>query len=283
MIKTIAAALLLAAPVAAAQTIRIRVDGIRVMIAGGDVAPPRSSDIVATPGVLTVPRSAAIELTATGRVTVDVRDVASLRIDAAAGTITAERIAGNIDAKTANGNVAARDIGGNFVATTGNGNMTVDGARGLVDITTGNGKNDVAHVAGGVHVTSISAQTSIRCAGGSVSVNDTSGRTDVASAGGDVELFTALGQARYSGALQPAHAYRLRTLDGAVTLEAASGGSGFTALLSSDAQKIEGDLVPPNRARRLSLRNGDERARVVLDAVGGRVALQRAAAVSACR
>jgi hypothetical protein len=106
----------------------------------------------------------------------------------------------------------------------------------------------------------------------------------VTSAGGDVDLFTALGQARYDGALQAERSYRLRTLDGAVALAFAAAGSGFSAQLASDAGQI--DVEPPlaRKERRAQLRVGNERARVVLDAVGGRVALKRATTpIRVCR
>ena len=184
---------------------------------------------------------------------------------------------------TGNATAHIRDIGGSVIVSTGNGNLDITNVRGLVEVTTGNGNTRIANVAGGVHVTSISGKTDVFCVGGAVVVKDTSGQTTVTSAAGDVDLFTALGKVRYNGALRADHAYRLRTLDGAVAIGIASGGAGYGAQLSADSGQIELDRPLAGKPRRVTLREGDERARIVLDAVGGRVALTRIAAVPSCR
>jgi hypothetical protein len=255
--------------------VRIRCDGGTVRIAGGDavrlpnarrVAANVVEIVVTGDADLVVPRAAAVEWVATGKARAEVRDVAALHIDAVGGAVTARNVRGNVDGKTANGNV------------------TVDGAGGLVDLVTGNGIIAAAHVAGGVHVVSINGKTEIACVAGGVDVKDTSGRTTVTDVEGDVDVFTALGRAYYEGALRANRFYRLRTLDGAVTLAYAAGGSGFVARLASDAMHIESDPPLAGKLRRAEVRSGDERARVVLDAVGGRVGLARSAAPRpACR
>jgi hypothetical protein len=219
-------------------------------------------EVIANDGeTIAVPSGAAVEWLSSGRATATVRDVAALHIDAAAGQIVAERIRGNIDGKTANGNVTAREVGGSVILSTGNGNINLSG----------------------VHVTSINGKTEISCVAGAVGIQDTSGRTTISGVSGDVNVFTALGVARYDGVLQPDHSYRLRTLDGVVTLAYAPGSSGFSAQLSSDAAQIVLDQPSAARQRRMLLHVGDERARVVLDAVGGRVELTKRATQPPCR
>jgi hypothetical protein len=276
----------------AEMRVRIRCDYGHVTIAGsaGNTVTARTMragaelEVTASDGeTVSVPRTAAVEWLSSGRATATVHDVASVRIDAAAGEIRAERIAGNIDGKTANGNVIARDVGGSVVLSTGNGNIDIRGVRGLVEVTTGNGITTIDNAASGVRVTSINGATNISCVAGSVGVQDTSGRTTVASVAGDVDLFTALGKIRYDGVLQPNRAYRLRTLDGALTLAYAPGSSGFSAQLASDATQIEIDGKSAAKQRRVLVRSGDESARVVLDSVGGRVELLKRSPMPACR
>jgi len=178
--------------------------------------------------------------------------------------------------------VTVRAAGGNLIVATGNGNVTADGVRGLIEVTTGNGNVTVTNAGGGVRVVSINGRTDIACAAGAVSVRDTSGKVRVANVRGDVDLFTALGQAEYAGALQPARAYTLRTLDGALTLSWTPSGAGFSALLASDAMQIDSDPPAAPGRKRAEVRWGDEKARVVLDAVGGRVELRRTAAAPEC-
>ncbi|MBV8543168.1 MAG: hypothetical protein JO093_00200 [Acidobacteria bacterium] len=286
--------LLPAAPLLGAVThVRIRCDNGHVIIAGSarDTVAARTMraraagiEVTANDGeTISVPRTAGIEWLSSGRATATVHDVASVRIDAAGGEIRVERIAGNIDGKTANANVIARDVGGSVVLATGNGNIELRGVRGLVEVTTGNGNTTIANAASGVRVTSINGATNISCVAGGVSVQDTSGRTAVSSVAGDVDLFTALGAIRYDGVLQPNRAYRIRTLDGAITLAYAAGSSGFSAQLASDAALITIDRTPAAKQRRVLVRAGDERARVVLDAVGGRVELLTRSPMPACR
>jgi len=286
--------LLPAAPLLGAVThVRIRCDNGRVIIAGSarDTVAARTMrvsvdamEVTANDGeTISVPRTAAIDWLSAGRATATVHDVASMRIDAAAGEIRVERIAGNVDGKTANANVIARDVGGSVVLATGNGNIDLRGVRGLVEVTTGNGKTTIDNAASGVRVTSINGATNISCVAGGVSVQDTSGRTAVSSVAGDVDLFTALGTMRYDGVLQANHAYRMRTLDGAVTLAYAPGSSGFSAQLASDATQITIDGTPAAKQRRILVRADDESARVVLDAVGGRVELIKRSPMPACR
>ncbi|MEA2336034.1 MAG: hypothetical protein QOE82_41 [Thermoanaerobaculia bacterium] len=231
---------------------------------------------------ITVPQSVVVEWLSSGRSSATVRNVAALHIDAAAGQISADHIVGNIDGKTANANVIAREVGGSVVLTTGNGNIDLRAVRGLVEVTSGNGNTTIANIAAGVHVTSINGKTDIACVTGAVSVQDTSGRTTVAAISGDVDLFTALGTARYDGVLQPNRSYRLRTLDGAVTLAYAPASSGFSAQLASDAMQIAIDARPAAKQKRVLIRTGDERARVVLDAVGGRVELTKRTVMPRC-
>jgi hypothetical protein len=279
---------------ASGDRIRVRAADVSATVSGRDTndvtaanvrrAEAHVIEVVATNGMqLIVPRGAAIEWVGSGRAKAAIRDVAALRIHAQAGEVRAERIRGNVEAKTANGNVIALAIGGNVLVDTGNGNVTISGVEGLVDVTSGNGRTFISNVKSGVNVVSINASANIRCIGGSVNVKDTSGATEIANIAGDLEVFTALGRATYSGNLAASRSYRLRTLDGSVTLAFSTASGGFIASLASDAQKIEGDAVPRQTQKRLVVRRGDERARVVLDAVGGRVALMHAQNIESCR
>lgn len=222
---------------------------------------------------LHVPRSMEIESISSARASVNIRGVRSVNVQAASGNVRVEDVAGNIDAKLGSANLTLARIGGNLVATTGSGNITADGVHGLVDVTTGNGNTNLSNVRGGVHVVSINGKTEISCVSGAIDVKDTSGRVTVRNAAADVEIFTALGQAFYEGALQADRSYRLRTLDGAVTLTYAANGAGFTGRIASDAKQQREDV-----------RVGDQKARVVLDAVGGRIELRKGGVTPApCR
>ena len=269
MTKTAFALLLLMSGIAPGDRVRIRCTGGSVRISAGDALRLPNARRVAANVVeadisgdaeVVVPRTAIVEWIGSGKVRADVRDVAALHIDDVNGTVIAHNIRGNVDGKT------------------GNGIVTVDGAAGLVDLVTGNGNITVANIAGGVHVVSINGKTDIACVAGGVDVKDTSGKVTVTAALGDVDVFTALGQARYQGALRANRFYRLRTLDGAVELAYDAGGSGFVARLASDAMQIDTEPPLAGRMKRAEVRVGDERARVVLDAVGGRVTLERGAA-----
>ncbi|HKR65321.1 MAG TPA: hypothetical protein VJZ00_16435 [Thermoanaerobaculia bacterium] len=279
-------ALLLFASVLSAETVRpgdvvvVHTIGGTTTIAGADVdsiANARRTSAhrieVAGAAMIRVPRTATIESVSSERAIVNVSDVAALRVDATNGSVVADRIRGNIDGKTITANLTARDVGGNVIVSTGNGNITAQRVRGLVDVTSGNGNTIVSQVGGGVHVTTINGKTGVACVAGAVTIKDTSGQVHLSSVSGDVDAFTALGKIEYAGALRADRSYRLRTLDGALTLEYAPDGAGFIAELASDAGQIETEPPLRTRRKRAQVRAGDERARVVLDAVGGRVTL----------
>ncbi|HYI12755.1 MAG TPA: DUF4097 family beta strand repeat-containing protein [Thermoanaerobaculia bacterium] len=226
------------------------------------------------PVALRVPRSASVESISSERASVNIRGVRTVNVQAASGNVRVEEVEGNVDARLGSANLTLRAIGGNVVASTGSGNLSADGVGGLVDVTTGNGNMTIANVRNGVHVISINGRTEISCAAGAIDVKDTSGRVTIRNAAEDVDIFTALGQAFYEGALKPDRSYRLRTLDGSVTLTYAANSAGFTGRVASDASKQP----------REDIRVGDQSARVVLDAVGGKVALLKSDKTAAgCR
>jgi hypothetical protein len=270
------AVLFLAAP--------LRAEHVLVRGGGGRVAVTAGNGYAAAGATIRRVDAAHVEITATAaeaRVTVPA--ASALRIEAEKGEISATGIAGNIEAKTVRASVVVRGAGGNVVVVTGNGNVTADGVRGLVEVTTGNGNVAVMNTNGGVRVVSINGKTNIACVDGAVSVRDTSGKVFVSNTRGDVEVFTALGQASYDGALQPSRSYSIRTLDGAVSLSWTPSGAGFWASLASDAMQIDTDAPDTEeRRKRMEVRWGDERARVILDAVGGRVELHKIAAAPPC-
>ncbi|HEX8170776.1 MAG TPA: hypothetical protein VF824_09575 [Thermoanaerobaculia bacterium] len=292
MTKPLCLALFLFAPLLHGETIRVRATGASVTIIGGDAlraagarrVDAHTIEIDADDGAsITAPRTASVELIARIKVRASVRDVAALHLDLANGSVDVERVRGNLDGKSVTANVTARDVGGNVVLSTGNGNITLERVGGLVDVTSGNGNTIATNVRSSAHVVSINGKTRLGCIGGNVDVQDTSGQTVVSDVAGDVTLFTALGKANYEGLLHADRSYRLRTLDGAVGLAYAPNGSGFSAQLASDAGQIELDRPLQGKQRRTQLRVGDERARVVLDAFGGRVALRRGEARTGCR
>lgn len=250
---------------------------LRVRRVGADVVEVTTTG----PVTIVVPRSAAVESISGARASVNISRVHALKVQATSGNVRAEEVAGNVDATLGSANLTLRAIGGNVVVSSGSGNVSADGVRGMVDVTTGNGNATLTNVDKSVHVVSINGRTELSCVAGAIDVKDTSGRVTVRHADGDVEIFTALGQAFYEGALQRDRSYRMRTLDGTVTLTYTPNSAGFTGRITSDSGNIETVSTAPHGGRREEVRVGDESARVVLDAVGGRVALKKGAGSAA--
>lgn len=222
------------------------------------------------PATIAVPRQTDLEIVSTARSTVNVRGVHSVHVQATSGNIRVDDVAANVDASVGGANLTLTNIGGNVVVASRSGHIVANRVGGLVDVTTGNGNTVLTDVRSGVHVVTINGKTEISCAAGAIAVKDTSGRVMVRNAAEDVDIFTAIGHAFYEGALRPDRSYRLRTLNGSVSLTYAANGAGFTARVDSGAKGEP----------RQDVRIGDESARVVLDAVGGSVALKKANAIA---
>lgn len=200
-----------------------------------------------------------------------------LHVVADSGHVYIDRVGANIEVETKSANLTAKGIAGNVIVTTGNGNVTLNAIDGLVDVTTSNGNTYVSNVRHAVHVVSINGTTEITCSGGPVAVKDTSGRITVTNAAAGVDLFTALGNATYRGALAPDRSYRLKTLGGAIALHYAAT-AGFTAAVTTESGKVTIDRsvqTVRRTPRRIDVASGDGSARVVLDSFDGRIALQR--------
>jgi len=218
-----------------------------------------------------VPRYAEIEM-----ITVNRSDVMVSGVDTA------------IAVNGARSAVKLRRVGAAEVKTS-SGDVEVDDATGLVDVITTGGAIVVKNARSDVRALSLSGRIEIQCARGRVDVSNTDGPITLNGAGGDVSATATNSRVRFSGPIRADGRYYLKSMSGAVEMEAPANSPGFTATLSSYRGGIETDFSlktsksaasrgdsPVNR--RLIGRYGNGQAQITLDSFDGIVKLSKMAA-----
>ncbi|MGH9939690.1 MAG: DUF4097 family beta strand repeat-containing protein [Blastocatellia bacterium] len=184
--------------------------------------------------------------------------------------------------------VKLRRVGAAEVKTS-SGDVEVDDAAGLVDVITTGGAIVVKNARSDVRALSLSGRIEIQCARGRVDVSNTDGPITLNGVGGDVSAMATNSHVRFSGPIRAEGRYYLKSMSGAVEMEAPAGSPGFTATLSSYRGGIETDFSlkmsksaaskgdgPVNR--RLIGRYGNGQAQITLDSFDGIVKLSQMAA-----
>jgi len=186
------------------------------------------------------------------------------------------------------GAVKLRRVGAAEVKTSG-GNVEVDDAAGLVDVITTGGAIVVKNARSDVRALSLNGRIEIHCARGRVDVSNTDGPITLNGVGGDVSATATNSHVRFSGPIRAEGRYYLKSMSGAVEMEAPAGSPGFTVTLSSYRGGVETDFSlktsksaaskgdsPVNR--RLIGRYGNGQAQITLDSFDGAVKLSKMAA-----
>jgi len=241
------------------------------VIQGPDSQPPFYS----RPGEIflevKVPRYAEIELIEVNRSDVLVSGVeTAIAVSGAKSTVKLRRV-GAAEVKTSSGDVE------------------VDDAVGLVDVITTGGAIVVKNARSDVRALSLSGRIEIQCARGRVDVSNTDGPIILNGGGGDVSATATNSHVRFSGPIRAEGRYYLKSMSGAVEMEAPANSPGFTATLSSYRGGVETDFslkITKSAAdkgassvnRRLIGRHGNGQAQITLDSFDGTVKLRKMAA-----
>ena len=125
------------------------------------------------------------------------------------GQVDAERVQGQVDARTGGGNMLLRDSGHPGTATklnTGGGNIKVDAAMGDVIAATGGGSIEVTAARGSVKASDGGGNVIVHQAGGSVQLQTEGGNVEMGDIGGDVVAKTGGGNIRLASARGPVKA-----------------------------------------------------------------------------
>src|SRR5262245_27347587 len=88
------------------------------------------------------------------------------------GSITIERVRGNLQLRTGDGSIRGTDIGGKMTVTTGDGSITLDDVTGDLDVDTGDGSVSVAGKFGAVKLHTGDGTITFRAGAGTVMTDD---------------------------------------------------------------------------------------------------------------
>lgn len=218
-----------------------------------------------------VPRYAEIEMISVNRSEVLVSGVeTAITVDGARSAIKLRRV-GSAEIKTSSGDVEVED------------------ANGLVDVITTSGAIVVKNARSDVRALSLNGRIEIQCAQGRVDVGNTDGPITLNGVIGDASATATNSDVRFSGPIRAEGRYYLKSMSGAVEMEAPANSPGFTASLSSYRGGIETDFsLKTNKSatradansvnRRLIGRHGNGQAQITLDSFDGKVRLSKMAA-----
>ncbi|MCI0392848.1 MAG: DUF4097 domain-containing protein [Acidobacteria bacterium] len=221
-----------------------------------------------------VPRHAEIEMITVNRSEVLVSGVeTSIAVNGGRSVIRLRRV-GAAEVKTSSGDVEVDDAGG------------------LVDVITTSGAIVVKNARSDVRALSLNGRIEIQCARGRVDVSNTDGPITLSGVFGDASATATNSHVRFSGPIRAEGRYFLKSMSGAVEMEAPANSPGFTATLSSYRGGIETDFSlktgQSNRKqgnsgagpvnRRLIGRYGNGQAQITLDSFDGTVRLSKMAA-----
>jgi DUF4097 and DUF4098 domain-containing protein YvlB len=153
-----------------------------------------------------------------------------------AGSIQLDRIAGVIVASSGGGNIEIGKVGNDVQATTGGGNIRLVSAAGHVTAKSGGGNLNIGWAklmtlqtgAGAIQVNKCDGMISAETAGGNVVLNDVAGVAHIATGGGSIHIGPVKG------------GVRAETGAGAIMAKLASGGEPFT---DSKLETQVGDIV----------------------------------------
>ncbi|MDT7542242.1 MAG: hypothetical protein QOE33_2146 [Acidobacteriota bacterium] len=242
--------------------------GIGIGIGGG-----ASSDQGITLDVK-VPRYAALD-------TIEVR----------AGDLNVSGIDGPVSVLSGSSDITASHLGSLEVRTR-SGNVNVEDVDGLIYVVASSSNISVRRSQGDVRATTINGNINVQCVKGRVDASTSRGEIILTNVGGDVEATTTDSPINFTGAITPNGRYRLKSMEGKVTMSIPDGSPGFTANLmsyNSDAVTdfdVRGTSANTNSqaSRRLEARHGDGHAQITLDSFSQSVRLSKlTGAMPACQ
>jgi hypothetical protein len=228
-------------------------------------------------------------------ITLDVKVPRYAQLDAIevrAGDLNISGIDGPVSVVSGSSNVTVNHVGALEVRTR-SGNVNVEDVDGLVYIVASSSEIGVRRSNGDVRATTINGNIDIQCVKGRVDASTSRGEIRLVNVGGDVEATTTDSGINFTGVIAPNGRYRLKSMEGQITMSVPESSPGFTAnLMSYNSDAVTEFPVrtstpsPDSRAmRRVEARHGDGQAQITLDSFSQSVHLAKLApgAASACK
>lgn len=217
----------------------------------------------------------------------------SLKVSTKRGNVAVSEVSGPVIIEASDGSLTANDIKGNLLVKIRNGSVRAERINGPIDVTIASGGVTMRDAANDVRVVAIGGDVVIECVKGRVEASNVEGPITLNNVEGDVDISTTEGEISFAGAIREGASYRFKSHDGNVRVAIEADGPGFTAALSSYTGrveigvplKIDSPFEIGQSNRRLVGRNGDGRARMLLDSFSGAINLSYAAphAIKDCK
>jgi hypothetical protein len=229
-----------------------------------------------------------------GGITLDVKVPRYAQLDAIevrSGDLNVSGIDGPVSVVSGGSNVTASHVGALEVRTR-SGNVSVEDVDGLVYVVASSSEITVRRSNGDVRATTINGDINIQCVKGRVDASTSRGEITLVNVGGDVEATTTDSEINFTGAIAQNGRYRLKSMEGQITMSIPDSSPGFTANLmsyNSDATTdfpVRTSTPSPNAQanRRIEARHGDGQAQITLDSFSQNVRLTKlASGTPACR
>ncbi|HEX8071870.1 MAG TPA: DUF4097 family beta strand repeat-containing protein [Pyrinomonadaceae bacterium] len=205
-------------------------------------------------------------------------------IEVRSGDLTVSNIDGPVNISSSASNVRISRVGALEVRAR-SGDVTAEDVAGLAYVIASSGDIVVRRAQGDVRAVTINGDIDIQCVRGRVDVSTARGAIKLGGISGDVDATTTSSDITYTGLIRDNGRYRLKSVEGGVSMAVPDNAPGFTALLSSYNGAVQTDFpiktqtVEPTTQvnRRVEARTGNGQAQITLDSFSQPVRLTRLA------
>jgi DUF4097 and DUF4098 domain-containing protein YvlB len=206
-------------------------------------------------------------------------------IEVRAGDLNISNIDGPVSVLSGSSNINVSRVGSLEVRSRG-GDINVEDVDGLVYIVASSGDINVRRSNGDVRATSTNGNINVSCAKGRVDASNVRGEITLTNVGGDVEATTTEADINFAGTIANNGRYRLKSMEGKITMSVPESSPGFTATLMSYNSDASTDFTVRSSTahtdsqsnRRVEARHGDGQAQITLDSFSQPVRLVKLAA-----
>jgi hypothetical protein len=233
-----------------------------------------------------VPRYAAIEIVDCQETEVDVQDIdGNVNFINGSGTARINRV-GSLSLDWQRGDITVNDVKGRCLVKVFNGEIRIENVAGLVEASSISGELRIINAGENVKAYATSGEIYIQCVQGRVNANAVSGSIELMGVKGSVDCETVSGEINFKGPIRADGVYRMKSMNGEVTMQVQSDVPGFTVTLMTFNGEIEtafpikvDSAIQQNEInRRIIGRYGNGQAKISLDSFNAGVRIVKAAA-----
>jgi phage baseplate assembly protein gpV len=233
-----------------------------------------------------VPRYAVIEIIDCQETEVDVQDIdGSVIFTNGSGSARINRI-GSLSLDWQRGDVAVNGVKGRCLVKVFNGEINIENVAGSVEASSISGELRIINAGENVKAYATSGEIYIQCVQGRVNADAVSGSIELMGIKGNVECETVSGEITFKGPIRADGIYRMKSMNGEVTMHIQNDAPGFTVTLMTFNGEIEtafpikvDSAVQQNEInRRIIGRYGNGQAKISLDSFNAGVRIVKATA-----